>query len=167
MDVRMLARIAALGGVRLALLDEDGHEVPPMTDEGARDSSRRRLPAHLDTVHSEKRPGRYQDRYYRRQPTYTFDLDRSFRDLLRERHGTPDDHHVEQPGDSPAARAEARRAAAHRRDAEARQRALESGAWDHVWLDFVCECPPQCDELDDRNGKPVHAEHCGCGCDVG
>jgi hypothetical protein len=148
------------------LLDPAAREVTGMTDAGARNSGYRRLPAHLDTVHSEERPGRYQHRPSRRQPTYTFDRDRILRDRLRARTGTPDDHHVEQPGDSPAERAAARRGAALRRQHEARQRWLESGAARFADPGWVCTCPPLCDELDDRSGKPVHADACPCGCDV-
>src|SRR4051794_37893556 len=83
--VTVLARAADLAGLRLALLDEQGGEVPGMTDAGARDRGYRRLPAHLDTVHSEQRPGRYQERPSRPQPTYTVDRDRGYRDWLRAR----------------------------------------------------------------------------------
>jgi transcriptional regulator with XRE-family HTH domain len=166
MDVRVLARGAALAGLRVALLDERGQEVAGMTDAGARDRGWRRLPAHLDSVHSERRPGRYQHRPHRPQPTYTFDLDREYRDRLRARDGTPDDHHVPQPGDSPQERAAARREANLRRDEEARRRWVEANRGRPFDNGFTCTCPPECEELDDRSGKPVHAEECPCGCDV-
>jgi transcriptional regulator with XRE-family HTH domain len=165
-SVGFLARAAGIAGLRIGLLDEGGREAPGMTDAGARDRGYRRLPAHLDTVHSEQRADRYQHRPSRPQPTYTVDRDRSYRDWVRAQDGTPEDHHVEQPGDSPAERAAARREAARRRADEAHQRWLESGGARRVEPGWVCTCPPLCDELDDRNGKPVHADACLCGCDV-
>jgi transcriptional regulator with XRE-family HTH domain len=165
-SVGFLARAADVAGLRVALLDERGCEIPGMTDAGARDRGYRRLAAHLDTVHSEQRPGRYQHRPSRPQPTYTVDRDRGYRDWLRAREGTPEDHHVEHPGDSPAARSAARHEAVRRRQDEARRRWLESGAARLADPGWVCTCPPLCDELDDRSGKPVHADDCPCGCDV-
>lgn len=51
---RALARAAELAGLRLALLDADGREVTGMGPDGARDATRRRLPAHLDTQHTDE-----------------------------------------------------------------------------------------------------------------
>jgi hypothetical protein len=78
----------------------------------------------------------------------------------------PDDHHVPQPGDSPEERAEARAEARWRREEEAHRRWFEATRGRSVGPGFTCTCPPECDELDDRSGKPVHAEGCPCGCDV-
>ena len=102
----------------------------------------------------------------RSQPTYTFGLDRAARDARRADLGTPDDHLVPQPGDSPAELEEARRRAAWRRREEAAARCLEAQRGKPFDPGWTCTCPPLCDELDDRNGKPVHADGCPCGCDV-
>jgi transcriptional regulator with XRE-family HTH domain len=166
MAADLLARAAVVARLRLVLVDDGGAEVPGMTNEGARDRGRRRLPAHLDSVRSDRRPGRYQHRPSRPEPTYTVDRDRRARDELRARDGTPDDHHVPQPGDSPAERQEARRREWWRRRAEAQRRWLETQQGKPFDPGFVCECPPRCDELDDHSGKPVHADDCPCGCDV-
>src|SRR4051812_4641454 len=128
MDARLLARMAAVAGLRLALVDEAGREVPSMTDAGARDRGYRRLPPHLHTIPRDERRSHWEVRKTRAQPTYTFDRIRADRDDRRRRRGTPHDHEVEQPGDSPAQRAAARREAARRRAEEAHQRWLESGA---------------------------------------
>jgi transcriptional regulator with XRE-family HTH domain len=161
-----LVRAAALAGLRLALLDDAGSEVAGMTDAGARNRGYRRLPAHLDTVHSDDRWTRYETRPGRARPTYTFDRDRTGRDQIRQRYGTPDDHHVPRPGDTPEERAAARREAMWRRAEEARRRWVEANRGRPFDNGFTCTCPPECDELDDRSGKPVHAEECPCGCDV-
>ena len=104
----------------------------------------------------------------RRQPWYTFDRDRRIRDRTGRRDGTPEDHQVPQPGDSPADRALARRrellAARGRRtgsdgSSPASSRRSTPG--------FRCSCPAACDELDDWSGRPVHADGCPCLCDLG
>jgi transcriptional regulator with XRE-family HTH domain len=166
LSVDLLVRAAALAQLRLALLDDQGNEVTGMTDEGARDRGYRRLPAHLDTFHSDARRSHYEARRTRTQPTYTFYRIRADRDACRRQHGTPDDHHVPQPGDSPAERAAARREAALRRAEERRRRAFEANPGRPFDPGFTCECPPECAALDDRNGRPVHADGCPCGCDV-
>ena len=100
---------AALAGLRLALLDGAGDEVAPMSDDAVADMGGRRFPAHLDTRHSDEGWWHGPHRYGREQPWYTFDRDRRMRDRTGARDGTPDDHQLPQPGDSPAERAEARR----------------------------------------------------------
>ena len=44
--------------------------------------------------------------------------------------------------------------------------AFLAGEFRHSTTAFTCSCPPACDELDDRSGKPVHAPGCACDCDV-
>jgi transcriptional regulator with XRE-family HTH domain len=166
LPVGVLRRAAAVAGLRLALLDEDGQEAVGMAHDTVRDLGGRRFPAHLDTHHSDERPGRYQDRYYRPVPTFTVDRDRRARDAERRRRGSPDDHHVPRVGDSPEERAAARRAEALRRHHEETRRRFLAGEPAHVGEPFECTCPPRCDELDDREGRPVHAEECPCNCDV-
>jgi transcriptional regulator with XRE-family HTH domain len=166
LPVGVLARAAALAGLRLAIVDERGAEVDGMTDEGARDRSDRRLPAHLDTIRSDERPGYYEARKSRPQPTYTFDRNRADRDERRRRLGTPADHDVPQWGDSPEERSEVRLQEAWQRREEERRRWLDEHRMQAFDPGFTCRCPPLCDELDDRSGAPVHAADCPCRCDV-
>ncbi|MGY1679611.1 helix-turn-helix domain-containing protein [Geodermatophilus sp. SYSU D01176] len=163
---RALARAAELAGLRLTLLDADGREVPGMQPDGARDATRRRLPAHLDTEHTDEVADRWSDRRDRRQPWFTFGLDRAARDRQRARVGTPDDHDVPVAGDSPAERRAQRQEAARRRAAEERDR-RRATARDPVDDALTCTCPPECDEVDDGSGPPRHAAACPCGCDSG
>ena len=65
---RALARAAELAGLRLVLLDADGREVAGMDPDGARDATRRRFPAHLDTQHTDAVADRWAHRPDRRQP---------------------------------------------------------------------------------------------------
>jgi transcriptional regulator with XRE-family HTH domain len=166
LPVGTLARAAGLAGLRLVLLDAAGREICGMAPDTVRDRGRRRFPAHLDTHPTEERPALYAHRYDRPVPAYTVDRDRTARDRLRRRTGTPEDHHPDRPGDSPAERAEARRLAARRaRDEERRKRRLVA-PWRPIDDGFTCTCPPICDEVDDGNGRPVHAPDCACGCDL-
>jgi HTH-type transcriptional regulator/antitoxin HipB len=166
LDATILARAAQLAGLRLVLLDGDDREVQAMTDEAVRDALGRRFPAHLDTRYGDIDWWHGGSRYNREQPWYTFDRVRETRDFWRERFGTPEDHQLPQPGDSPAERRAARQRAAReeqRREVERRREAGELPEREP----FTCECPPACDELDDWSGKPVHAPECPCGCDLG
>ena len=135
-----------------------------MAPATVRDRAGRRFPAHLDTMLSERRSWRWAHRPRLRQPTYTFDRRSPWDDPARDR---PDDHLVPRPGDSPEERAAARRAEAARLRQEERQRRFESGAFRHIDEGWTCTCPTECDDLDDRNARPVHAEDCPCRCDVG
>jgi len=166
LDVRVLARAAAVAHLRLALLDRTGQEVPPVSSDGVRDMANRRFPAHLDTRHGDDDWWHGPERYSRAQPWYTFDRSRDGRDSLRRRDGTPDDHQLAQAGDSPYERALARRHAAARARAEELQRRFLAGEIPHLDDSFSCTCPPACEELDDRTGPPVHALDCTCRCDV-
>ena len=167
LDARLLARAAALAGLRLALLDTAGTEVAGMAEGAVRDMAGRRFPAHLDTRYGDQAWWHGPERYSRTQPWYTFDRVRETRDWERTHRGTPDDHQLPRPGDSPAERAEARRRAwLERRDEELRQWLAEQP---RTPFDdgFTCTCPPRCAELDDHSGPPVHAADCACHCDVG
>ena len=165
LDARILDRAAALAGLRLVLLDAAGDEAPAMASGAVRDGGGRRFPAHLDTRYGDEDWWHGQERYARVQPRYTFDRLRHTRDHWRDRTGTPVDHHLPRPGDSPEERRAARRRAARLRREEERRRRLESGAARPI-ADFTCTCPPMCDELDDWGGRPVHAEDCRCSCDL-
>lgn len=151
--VSVLARVAELAGLRIALVDQAGNEVDPMAADTARDGANRRFPAHLDTRYGDEDWWHGEERYAREQPWYTFDRLRYTRDYWRGRTGTPDDHLIPRPDDSPAAR----RAARIR---EARREVRPTPEW-------ICTCPPECEELDDRSARPVHAAGCPCSCDVG
>jgi len=167
LDARTIADAARLAGLRLALLDERGEEVPGMDTATVRDRGGRRFPAHLDTVLSEERSDRWEHRPHRPRPTYTFDRDRRARDRWRGSAGEPGDHRMPQPGDAPEERRRARRLAARARADEERRRRFEAGEFRGLPDAFTCTCPPRCDELDDWSGRPVHADDCPCSCDVG
>jgi transcriptional regulator with XRE-family HTH domain len=166
MPVDLLSRLAGLAGLRLALLDDTGVEVPAMAAGAVRDRANRRFPAHLDVRYGDQDWWHGDERYAREQPWYTFDRLRYTRDHWRARTGTPDDHRQPRPGDAPEERRAARLEAARQRRAEEQQRRRESGTHRPV-ADFECTCPPACDELDDRSGRPVHTEDCPCSCDLG
>ena len=166
LDARLVARAAALAGLRLALLDANGGEVAPMAAGAVRDMRGRRFPAHLDTRYSEDDWWHGQHRYAREQPWYTFDRDRWTRNRYTRRHGASVDHQLPQPGDSPRERTAARVAASRRQRAEERQRRFLAGEFRDLPEPFECCCLPRCDELDDRSGRPIHAEDCPCLCDV-
>jgi transcriptional regulator with XRE-family HTH domain len=163
---RALARAAELAGLRLALLDAEGREVPGMDPDGARDGTGRRLPAHLDTQHTDEVADRWAHRPDRQQPWFTFGLDRAARDRQRARAGTLEDHDVPVPGDSPAERRSRRQAAARRRAAGERER-RRATVGRPVDEGLTCTCPPECDELDDGSGPTAHAAACACRCDLG
>jgi transcriptional regulator with XRE-family HTH domain len=165
LPVGALARAAELAGLRLAVLDSDGAEIRPMSPDGVRDLGGRRFPAHLDTLHTDELPGWWEHRPDRPRPWFTAHRDRAGRDHGRRRNGTPEDHHPVRPGDSPQERRAARQRAIRERNREEFLRRLAAG--DVPPLEpFDCTCPPVCDELDDRSGKPVHAPECPCDCDV-
>jgi transcriptional regulator with XRE-family HTH domain len=165
LHVGHLMRAAAVAGLRVALLDDQGREVEGMRTAAVRDLSGRRFPAHLDTVHSDERWWRYEERYDRRRPTYTFDRDREGRDIIRRLEGTPDDHHLPRPGDSPKQRKAARQRALREQAQEEWRRRLAAGEV-APFEQFACTCPAECDALDDGT-RPQHAPGCGCGCDLG
>ena len=166
LSVETVARLAGIAGLRLALLDGSGREVAPMSGDSVRDMGSRRFPAHLDTRYSDEGWWHGPHRYDREQPWYTFTRDRASRDGYRVRHGTPEDHQLPRAGDSPSDRATARRQAYWRDRAEERERRFLAGEFSHIDDGFTCTCPPGCDELDDRSGRPVHAEECPCSCDL-
>ena len=166
MDARVLAAAATLAGLRLVLVDGNGEEIAGMSDDSVRDMGGRRFPAHLDTRYSDEGWWHGPHRFEREQPWYTFDRRRDLRDEFRGWAGTPEDHQPPRPGDSPAQRALARRQERWRRRAEERERRFLAGEFAHVRESFVCTCPQECDELDDRSGKPVHAVACRCNCDL-
>jgi transcriptional regulator with XRE-family HTH domain len=165
-DALVLARAAALAGLRLTLLDAEGREVAPMSAERVRDLGGRRFPAHLDTRRSDVGRWIHEPRRDRPETAFTFTRDRRHRDSSRRATGTATDHHPVLPGDSPAARREERRHAAARERARERGRRFLAGEFRALPEPFQCTCPPACDELDDRSGRPVHADDCPCSCDL-
>ena len=165
LDARTLGLAAELAGLRLALVDADGRQVTGMADDAVRDQAGRRFPAHLDTRYGDDDWWHGRERYSREQPWYTFDRLRYTRDHWRERRGTPDDHQLPQPGDSPRERREARKWAKERRRREELQRRFLAGEI-RAPEEWTCSCPPECAELD-VGERPVHARDCPCGCDIG
>lgn len=168
LEVGALARAADVAGLRLALLDAEGREVPGMDDAAVRDRSGRRYPAHLDTRYGDQAWWHGEERYSREQPWYTFDRVREWRDERREQLGTPTDHQLPQPGDSPRDRREARRSEWWLRLKEAqeefrRRRLDHPGPLPDAW---TCDCPPGCDATREVT-RDVHVEECPCRCDVG
>ena len=171
----VLARAAQLAGIRLALLDPAGQEVPGMAADAVRDRGGRHFPAHLDTRYGDQGWWHGEERYSREAPWYTFDRRRDWRDEWRAEAGTPPDHQEPRPGDSPEARAQARRtaaavrrAAAHRQSAAERRRRGLPSAWTPT-----CACPPACDELlfapegvSPRHRAEPHVDDCPCRCDI-
>jgi transcriptional regulator with XRE-family HTH domain len=171
----VLMRAAELAGLRLAMVDSAGVEVPGMADATVRDAAGRHFPAHLDTRHSDEGWWHDEVRHSRGRPWYTFDRDRQVRDQQRERRGTPPDHQTPRPDDSPEVRARVRReAASATRLAEQRRRALERPWSDRPEdEDPVCTCPGGCDELlfattalPARQHAVPHVTDCACRCDV-
>jgi len=138
----VLVRAAGLAGLRLALLDADGQEVPGMAPGSVRDRTGRHFPAHLDTRHGDQLWWHGQ-RYTRERPRYTFDRRRDWRDALRTADGTPPDHQLPLPGDSLQDRRRAREHAARAAD-QARVEALRRAGLLPVSEepDPTCTCPP-------------------------
>ena len=167
MDARLLAVAAGLAGLRLGLLDGDGHEVDGMAGDTVRDAAGRRFPAHLDTMLSDERPWRWVDRRDRRRPTYTFGRRSPWDPPGSRTESRPDDHLRPRPGDSPAERTAARRAAQCQRHREERERRFLAGELRGLDDAFTCTCLGACDELDDFSRRPVHADDCPCACDIG
>jgi len=89
LPVASLARAAAVAGLRLALLDGEGREVSAMGPNSVRDHGGRRFPAHLDTVPSEERWWRYEHRFDRPRPSFTFDRSGEGREAAGGVHGRP------------------------------------------------------------------------------
>ena len=166
LPLSVVARIAEVGALRLALVDAEGREIDGMAENSVRDAAGRRLPAHLDPRYGDDRWWHGPDRKYRTQPSYTFDRSRDVRDLDRERAGTPDDHQLPRPGDSPERRAAERRRARWAAKEEERERRFLAGEFAHVRESFSCTCPAECELLDDRSGTPVHTDGCRCHCDI-
>jgi transcriptional regulator with XRE-family HTH domain len=171
----VLMRAAELAGLRLALVDAAGDEVPGMADATVRDAAGRHFPAHLDTRRSDEGWWHDEVRHSRPRPWYTFDRDRQVRDHQRERHGTPPDHQAPRPDDAPEVRARVRREAALATWlAEQRRRAVERPRPDRSEdEDPVCTCPGGCDELlfattalPARQHAVPHVPGCPCRCDV-
>jgi HTH-type transcriptional regulator/antitoxin HipB len=93
-----LCRIVEVAGLRLAVVDADGREVVPMSDDVVRDNQGRRFPAHLDVAPPDEVP--YERWAY---PRYDRPAARAWyqlrpardRDAAGQVHGRPDDHPTE------------------------------------------------------------------------
>jgi hypothetical protein len=139
-----------------------------MAARPVRDSAGRRFPAHLDTRHGDVDWWHGNERCSRRWPEFTFDRDRGRRDWWRQT-GTPDDHHLPQPGDDLATRAAVRQRELRRRwDEERRARWAAAGPPASSAPDWGtgCTCPPGCEYDEETNEDLAHAPECACRCDV-
>lgn len=164
--VSVLVTIAALARARLALICDDGTELEPMSAGAVTDQQRRRFPAHLDVRHGDEDWWGIEHHPYRRQPRYTFGLDRSYRDGRRNRGSTPSDHPEPQPGDSLEERAAARRRAAEERRRERVRRLRDAGLLPPPEPEWTCCCPAGCEVLLLAEEKVAHVAGCPCRCDV-
>jgi transcriptional regulator with XRE-family HTH domain len=162
--VGLLGRMAALAGLRVALLDGTGTELRPMDGNAVRDGANRRFPAHLDTRYGDEDWWHGPERYSREQPWYTFDRARDVRDQWRTRLGIPDDHQLPQPGDSPEERRARRQAEERQRRREERERRWAAGEL-RLSVEWRCDCTPDCAERD-VGQLPAHIPECPCECDV-
>jgi transcriptional regulator with XRE-family HTH domain len=169
LPVRLLSRMAALAGLRLALLDTSGAVVEPMSGDTVRDGAGRLMPAHLDTRHGDDAWWGGPHRPRLRNPRYTFDRDRALRDRRRQA-DMPADHHLPEPGDSLAERAAARLEEARRRQEARREAArrahIEAGGLFALDWGTGCTCPSECEYAEGSNEDLAHAPECACGCDV-
>lgn len=168
----VLARAAALAGLRLGLLDASGNQVPDMTPDAVRDRRGRLFPAHLDVRHGDEDWWHGVERYSRVPPWYTFDRGRTLRDRYREVTGAPADHQLPRPGDGPDDRARARRLADVARERERRAAHLADRRPPDPPV-LTCHCPAECDALLFADGDlPAgrravpHVDDCGCRCDI-
>ena len=176
MPATVLARAAAIAGLRLALVDDTGAEVPGMDGDAVRDRGGRHFPAHLDTRHGDVWWWHGSERHSRDRPRYTFDRDRAERDDRRAWDGTPPDHQLPRPGDSLGDRARARQEARSGppagRPRTAWSRSGVGGGCPPPWTP-TCTCPPACDDLlfpegplpAGQNAVP-HVDECPCRCDI-
>lgn len=97
-DVRLFRHIVEVAGLRLAVVDVDGREVVPMSDDVVRDNQGRRFPAHLDVAPPDEVP--YERWAY---PRYDRPAARGWyhlraardRDAAQKVSGRPDDHPTE------------------------------------------------------------------------
>ncbi len=142
-DVLTFARLLAVAGLDLKVVDAAGESVPPMAQERPRDRQRRRFPAHLDVV---------DEASLSLAPRRLTVPHRARRDRLRGRFGERTDHPTWAMLDE-----EER----HRR-AERRARRMErlTSVRPHPPLEPPpCSCPVECEEM--RGCLPG----CGCACE--
>jgi transcriptional regulator with XRE-family HTH domain len=167
LPVSLLARVAEAAGGRLTVLDLDGAEVVPMSQDTVRDRAGRHFPAHLDTRHGDDDWWGGPHRPRLRAPDYTFDLSRRWRDRRRGA-ATSSDHHRPEPGDSLAERATARRDEAARARATERERRLLEGLGVIGAADWGtgCSCTAGCEYVEGTNEDLQHDSACTCRCDV-
>lgn len=135
LDVRTLERVLDLAGLRLAVVDGDGNEVSPVSDDVILDHAGRRMPAHLDVRVPTDRPRRLltDTRYDRPEPNGWYHH-RDQRDLRRRELGLT--AHTDQP-----TRADAERE--YRRRLERHPHQATPGRSARVELD-ECGCPAAC-----------------------
>ena len=146
-DTDTLASILAVAGLRLAVLDTTGVEVPPIPSDVLRDHAGRRLPSHLDARPSAEAPGdRGLNPRRGRPPARAWFEQRDRRQDRRSRLGTPLDHPTvsgirEQQA---AARRRLQEAAAARGTLDpSSECACPDGCFERACLpDCPCQCEP-------------------------
>ena len=145
-------RVLAVAGLRLAVVDGEGREIAPMSEDGARDRAGRRFGAHLDVgvLDTEGWPAHWGAGPRWDRPRNSVDVPtRARRDAKRALHGIPGDH-------ATARDAEARFAQFRRQRAERADRELATRA--HRPVVEPCECPTEC------YGTSSCVEACRCQC---
>jgi HTH-type transcriptional regulator/antitoxin HipB len=149
--VAMLARILALAGLRLEVVDDDGEIAVPVPADAVRDNAGRRFPAHLDVAPPESRPANRGagPRYDRAEANGWYGL-RSTRDRSAAAG-------LERPSDHPTVRQLTERSVAQR--AARKARAARWGASTTAGPVPECTCQDVC------FGQPACPETCGCRCE--
>ena len=84
-SVDLFGRIIAIGGLRVAVVDDVGVEARPVPEDVVRDNAGRRFPAHLDVQPPDLvPPARWQFPRYDRKPPRAWYHRRAQRDVLRD-----------------------------------------------------------------------------------
>ncbi|MFD1056513.1 helix-turn-helix domain-containing protein [Terrabacter terrigena] len=147
-DIATLASILTVAGLRLAVLDHSGAEVPPIPVDVLRDHAGRRLPSHLDARPPVDEPAdRGIDPRRGRPPALAWFEQRDRRQRRRARRGTPADHPTV--------------SGVREEKAAARRRALEAAA-----AREAVSPTPECQCLDDCFERACLAS-CTCQCEPG
>jgi len=152
LTLRRFEEVLALAGLRLAVVDGEGREIAPMSEDGARDRAGRRFGAHLDVgvLDTEGWPAHWGAGPRWDRPRNSVDVPtRARRDAKRALHGIPGDHATTR--DAEARFAQFRRQRAERADRELATRA-------HRPVVEPCECPTEC------YGTSSCVEACRCQC---
>lgn len=153
-SVGAFVKMLAVVDLRLVVVDRDGHEVEPVSDELVRDNAGRRFPAHLDVDPPDVVPPlrRLMPRYDR-PPARGWYRHRPERDRLRAVAGHPGDH----PTLTELAVRDDERARLRREEAARRRPPVwtleDCECETECWLGTACvpDCPCQCETGPDPN----------------